>query len=57
MTEKDCVPMTISDLANRWNVDRKTAQKWIKPFSAEIGRRVGNIYNAKQVAIILSHLE
>lgn len=57
MTEKDCKPMTVSDLAARWGVDCRTVRRWIKPFEAEIGPRVGKIYNARQVEIILSKLE
>ena len=57
MTEKDCKPMTVSDLANRWGVSCPTVSKWLKPFASEIGPKEGNIYNPKQVAIILSKLE
>lgn len=57
MTEKDCKPMTVSDLANRWGVSCPTVRKWLKPFASEIGPKEGNIYNPKQVAIILSKLE
>ncbi|MBO7469704.1 MAG: hypothetical protein II817_00555 [Bacteroidales bacterium] len=57
MTEKDIRPMTTSELAQRWGVSCRTVRKWLKPFASEIGPRQGNIYNARQVAIILSKLE
>ena len=57
MTEKDCKPMTINDLAMRWGVSCRTVRKWLKPFMSEIGPKVGNLYNSRQVAIILSKLE
>lgn len=49
--------MTLKELADRWNVSVRTVQKWLKPFEAEIGPRVGNIYSPHQVKIILSKLE
>lgn len=49
--------MTVNDLAARWGVSCRTVRRWIKPFEAEIGPRVGKIYNARQVEIILSKLE
>ncbi len=57
MTDNDIRPMTIAQLAQRWGVSQRTVRRWLKPYEAEIGRRVGNIYNARQVAIILSRLE
>lgn len=57
MTEKDCKPMTVSDLAARWGVSCRTVKRWLRPFEGEIGPRVGKIYNARQVKIILSKLE
>ena len=57
MTEKDCKPMTVSDLAARWGVSCRTVKRWLRPFQSEIGPKEGNMYNPKQVAIILSKLE
>lgn len=57
MTDNDIRPMTVSELAQRWGVSCKTVKQWLKPFASEIGPKVGNIYNARQVAIILSKLE
>ena len=49
--------MTLKELADRWGVSVRTVRKWLKPFEAEIGLRVGNIYSPHQVEIILSKLE
>lgn len=57
MADIDIKPMTTSELAQRWGVSCKTVKKWIRPFAHEIGPKVGKIYNARQVAIILSKLE
>jgi len=57
MTDNDIRPMTLGELAQRWGVSCKTVKKWIRPFAHEIGPKVGKIYNARQVAIILSKLE
>lgn len=57
MTETNCKPMTVNDFALRWGVSCRTVRKWLKPFASEIGPKVGNIYNSRQVAIILSKLE
>ena len=57
MTEKDYKPMTVSDLAARWGVSCRTVKRWLRPFQSEIGPKEGNIYNPKQVAVILSKLE
>lgn len=50
-------PMTLKELADRWDVSVRTVRKWLKPFENEIGPRVGNIYSSHQVKIILSKLE
>ena len=50
-------PMTLKELADRWNVSVRTVRKWLEPFEDEIGPRVGNIYSSHQVKIILSKLE
>lgn len=57
MDERKFPPMTISQLAERWGVDVRTARRWIRPFSDEIGHREGNIFTPRQVEIILKHLE
>ena len=50
-------PMSVKEFAVRWEVSPSTVRRWLKRFEAEIGPRVGNIYNPKQVEIILSKLE
>lgn len=49
--------MTLKELADRWDVSVTTVKKWLKPFEADIGPRVGNIYSPHQVRIILEKLE
>ena len=57
MEEPKTKPMTLGELAARWQVSEKTVRKWIKPFRDELGTVHGRIFTARQVAIILSHLE
>lgn len=57
MSEPEYKPMTVLDLANRWQVDVRTVRKWIKPFRHELGTVCGNIFTPRQVKIILDHLE
>lgn len=47
---------TSTQLAEIYEVCPKTFRKWLKPFKAEIGVRVGFFYSIKQVAIIFEHL-
>ena len=54
---EDLKPMTVSELAARWNVSRKTVLKWIRPFRAELGTIHGRIFTVQQVRIILDRLE
>ena len=56
MSEPEYKPMTVLDLANRWQVDVRTVRKWIKPFRHELGTVCGNIFTPRQVKIILDHL-
>ena len=57
MTDNNIRPMTVSELAQRWGVSPRTVKRWLKPFAADIGPRVGNLYTSRQVAIIISKLE
>lgn len=57
MSDTDLKPMTVSELAARWNVSRKTVLKWIRPFRAELGTVHGRIFTVQQVRIILDRLE
>jgi len=43
-------------LSALYGIDHKTLTKWLRPFQAEIGTRVGYYYNAVQVAIIFDKL-
>ena len=57
MSEAPLHPMTLCQLAARWQVSERTARKWIKPLMAELGPVHGNIFTPRQVKIILEHLE
>lgn len=57
MSESDTKPMTIGQLAARWEVSEKTVRKWIKPFRKELGEIHGSLFTPRQVRIILDHLE
>ena len=50
-------PMTLRQLAARWQVNEKTVKKWIAPFADELGPVNGNLFTPRQVKIILDHLE
>ncbi len=50
-------PMTLRQLAARWQVNEKTVKKWIAPFADELGPVQGNLFTPRQVKIILDHLE
>lgn len=50
-------PMTLRQLAARWQVNEKTVKKWIEPFADELGPVQGNLFTPRQVKIILDHLE
>ncbi|MBR3710388.1 MAG: hypothetical protein IKM99_05430 [Bacteroidales bacterium] len=57
MTEVPLHPMTLTQLAARWQVSEKTVKKWIRPFREELGTIHGRIFTPQQVKIILGHLE
>ena len=57
MNERDLRPMTLLQLAARWNVSVRTVQRWIKPFEHELGHINGKLFTPRQVKIILEHLE
>ena len=57
MSEAPLHPMTITQLAARWQVNEKTVKKWIRPFLKELGEVHGNLFTPRQVKIILDHLE
>ena len=49
-------PYTITELADMYGVCGRTFKCWIKPFEAELGRKIGRIYSVKQVEIIFDNL-
>jgi len=42
-------PMSLSELANAYEVSNKTMRKWLKPYQQAIGERLGQLYTPKQV--------
>jgi hypothetical protein len=50
------MPCTISHLSTIFNVDRRTMYNWLLPFKKDIGTRITNYYNCKQVEIIFEKL-
>ena len=50
-------PMTLRQLAARWQVNERTVRRWIEPFIGELGHINGKIFTPRQVKIILEHLE
>lgn len=49
-------PQTKQDLANAYGVSTRTLNKWLLPFQAQIGQRMGHTYTPKQVRIIYEML-
>ncbi len=47
---------SLPELANLYQISSRTFKNWIKPFSAQIGKRQGRFYNVNQVKIILANL-
>jgi hypothetical protein len=43
-------------LSRMYDVSKNTFLKWVKPFSQDLGERVGHYYSIKQVAIIIEKL-
>ncbi len=46
-----------SELARLYNVCTRTFNRWIKPFKAEIGERMGRFYTVHQVKVIFEKLD
>lgn len=57
MNEHNLHPMTLLQLAARWQVSVRTVKRWIKPFEHELGKVDGKLFTPRQVKIILEHLE
>ena len=49
-------PMNYKQLSIVYGVSRKTFAKWLEPFHAEIGEKLGGMYNVAQVKIIVEKL-
>lgn len=52
MSEERPGGMNKKQLASLYKCDRRTLNKWLKPFLQEIGRTESNIYTPRQVLII-----
>jgi transposase len=49
-------PYSVKELSGLYKVSEKTVRRWLVPFQAEIGKRVGWYYNARQVLVIFRRL-
>lgn len=49
-------PYTTKELAMLYAVNRHTFKQWIKPFTEEIGVRIGWYYSPRQVEIIFNRV-
>lgn len=49
-------PCTTTDLGMVYGVDRRTIHAWLKPFEAEIGKRISYYFTQKQVQVIFDKL-
>lgn len=47
---------TTKELSELYRIGERTFNKWIEPFSQEIGTKVGHYYNINQVEIIFKRL-
>jgi hypothetical protein len=53
---RDVKPYTMKELCQIYKVSDKTMRKWLSPFSEQIGKRQGHIYNVAQVVTIFTNL-
>ena len=49
-------PYTPLQLSRMYEVDKKTFNKWLAPFIAEIGERAGHFYTVNQVQVIIERI-
>lgn len=49
-------PLTSSQIAKLYGISLKTLYKWLSPFAAEVGEKLGRYYNNVQVKIIVQKL-
>lgn len=47
---------TLQEIADEYEVDKRTVLRWLEPFWNEIGDRNGNIFSINQVKIIYGKL-
>jgi len=52
MNKYTALPMSLSELADAYQVSNKVMKKWLSPHESLIGQRVGLLCNPKQVLII-----
>ena len=53
---KNVKPYTMKELCEIYQISDKTMRKWLEPFSEQIGKRQGHIYNVAQVVTIFAKL-
>lgn len=49
--------MGIPELARLYKVSCKVMKSWIKPIKEDLGKRIGQKYNPKQIRMIFEHLD
>lgn len=49
-------PYSTKELADHYGVSRKTFRGWLKRMRGDLGTRIGNYYNPRQVKIIVEQL-
>jgi hypothetical protein len=49
-------PYTVMEMARIYGVSDRTMKKWLKPFEAQIGEKIGYFYTIAQVQIIFDKL-
>ena len=48
-------PYTLPELAEMYGKSRKCFIQWLKPIQPMLGRRIGHLFNIRQVKIIFDH--
>ena len=54
--EFEACKWTLKQLAEYYQIDKRTLKKMMQPWEAEIGPRKGNYYTVEQVKIIIDNL-
>lgn len=56
-TEKPTIrPCSHKELANMYQMDKRTITRWLKPHQHLIGNRIGRYYTVKQMTLIFDIL-